>query len=140
MCCKYRRPKGIFTKTENHISKSLVKTNSTTVLIFLLCFPPTPIYNQKFLSYLLSERDSSVIPSLTHQLPLLPDISTLPPALLAQNTPPSIVYQLTPILKNCLAANIGDCLVPVLANKDSPPLSFRNIRMILFHPDFQVKI
>lgn len=102
---------------------------------------PLDIHDQNDISCLLSGCDSPGIPLLTQQFPLPPVISTLPPSHLGPKTPPSTAYQLAPVLTNCLAVSIGDCLVPILAKRDNPlPLSFTNTRMILlFHPTFKLK-
>lgn len=126
---------------ENKSSKSLVKKNSISLWMLLLCFPqslPLGMHDWNDISCLLSGCDSPGIPSLTQQFPLPPVISTLPPSHLGPKTPPSTAYQLTPIVKNCLAVSIRDCLAPILAKRDSPlPLSFTNIKMILLlYPTF----
>lgn len=108
--------RGISTKIENHISKSSAKKNCITVLIFLLYFSqslPLGIYNQYYLSCLLSECDSPTIPLLITSFPSHLPLTPCHPLFLPQNTPPSIVHQMASILKNFLAVHVTDCLVPV---------------------------
>ena len=106
-------------------------------------FPSLPlgIHDRNDISCLLSGWDSPGISLFPQQFPLPPAFSTLPPSHLGPKTPPSTAYQLAPVLKNCLAVSIRDCLVPILAKGDSPlPLYFTNIRMILlFYPTFMLK-
>ena len=112
--------------------------------MLLLCFPqslPLGIHDRNDISCLLSGWDSPGISLFPQQFPLPPAFSTLPPSHLGPKTPPFTAYQLAPVLKNCLAVSIRDCLVPILAKGDSPlPLYFTNIRMILlFYPTFMLK-
>lgn len=110
--------------------------------MLLLCFPqslPLGIHDRNDISCLLSGWDSPGIPLLPQQFPLPPAISTLPPSHLGPKTPPSTAYQLAPILKNCLAVSIRDCLVPILAKGDSPLPLYKYQDDFIILPYFYVK-